>query len=100
MSTRAVQQGFAVQRRSNSLMKRLALLSAAVLSTGLVVPGLTASAATTPKVTNGCVTSVPDAGSSTPQKICYTLFQPAGTDAGHRVPPVFHSHGWGGSRTT
>jgi pimeloyl-ACP methyl ester carboxylesterase len=28
------------------------------------------------------------------------LFQPAGASAGHTVPLVFHSHGWGGSRTT
>ena len=78
---------------------RLALLAAAALSSGLLVPGLTASAAAAPKTTNGCVLSVPDAGSSTPQKICYSLFQPAGTDAKHRVPLVFHSHGWAGSRT-
>ena len=79
---------------------RLALLAAALVSAGLAVPAITADAAAAPKVTNGCVNSVPDAGSSTPQKICYTLFQPPGTDAKHRVPLVFHSHGWAGSRTT
>ncbi|MCU1622111.1 MAG: peptidase [Frankiales bacterium] len=82
-------------------MNRVALLSSATLAAGmLLVPGLTAQAAGAVKVTNACVNSVPDAGSSTPQKICYTLFQPPRTDADHRVPLIFHSHGWGGSRTT
>ncbi len=43
--------------------------------------------------------SVPDKDSTTPQKICYSLFKPAGADRAHPVPMVFHSHGWGGSRT-
>jgi pimeloyl-ACP methyl ester carboxylesterase len=43
--------------------------------------------------------SVPDQGKTTPQQICYSLFRPAGTDSAHRVPLIFHSHGWGGSRT-
>ncbi|MDX6220517.1 MAG: type transport system ATP-binding protein [Frankiales bacterium] len=82
-------------------MKRVALLSSAALAAGiLLAPGLTAQAAGTTKVTNSCILSVPDAGSTTPQKICYTLFQPPGTDPRHRVPLIFHSHGWGGSRTT
>jgi ABC-2 type transport system ATP-binding protein len=82
-------------------MKRVALLSSAALAAGiLLAPGLTAQAAGTTKVTNSCILSVPDAGSTTPQKICFTLFQPPGTDARHRVPLIFHSHGWGGSRTT
>lgn len=80
-------------------MKRAPLLlSAAALAAGVALaPHATAAGAV--KVTDGCVTSVPDAGSTTPQKICYTLFQPPGTDAKHRVPLIFHSHGWAGSRT-
>jgi len=71
--------------------------------------GLTAVVAATPvvahaaksvKTTNGCVTSVPDPGSTTPVKICYTLFQPPSASRTHKVPLIFHSHGWGGSRTT
>jgi pimeloyl-ACP methyl ester carboxylesterase len=32
-------------------------------------------------------------------QICYSLFKPEGASAGHTVPLIFHSHGWGGSRT-
>ncbi|MCU1594047.1 MAG: peptidase [Frankiales bacterium] len=78
-------------------MKRAALLATTALTAGLLAT--TAHAAAAPKVTNACVLSVPDEGSSTPQKICYTLFQPVGADSTHRVPLIFHSHGWGGSRT-
>jgi pimeloyl-ACP methyl ester carboxylesterase len=78
----------------------LALLSGAALVAGLLaVPALSANAAGKTTTTNACITSVPDKDSTTPQKICYTLFQPAGADARHRVPMVLHSHGWGGSRT-
>lgn len=51
-------------------------------------------------VVNGCITSVPEPGSTTPVKICYTTFEPAGASAQHPVPMIMHSHGWGGSRTT
>lgn len=79
---------------------RLALLSGAALVAGLLaVPAVSATAAAAPTVTNACITSVPDKDSTTPQKICYTLFQPVGANAKHPVPMVLHSHGWGGSRT-
>lgn len=32
--------------------------------------------------------------------VYYTLFKPNGADAAHKVPMIFHSHGWGGSRST
>jgi pimeloyl-ACP methyl ester carboxylesterase len=51
-------------------------------------------------VTDGCLDSVPEPGSTEPVAICYTVFRPAGADRTHRVPMVVHSHGWGGSRTT
>ena len=38
-------------------------------------PATSAVASTT---TNGCLTSVPDPGTSTPVQICYSLFKPAG----------------------
>jgi pimeloyl-ACP methyl ester carboxylesterase len=80
---------------------RLAVLSSAALLAGLLaVPAMSATAIAAPVVTNACINSVPDKDSTTPQKICYTLFQPAGTSAKRSVPLVFHSHGWGGSRTT
>ncbi len=87
-------------------MRKLAALA-------LVVPLLAvAPAATTPsyaapaappsgvKVVDDCVRSVPDPGSSTPVEICYSLFKPAGASRRHKVPMIWHSHGWGGSRTT
>lgn len=72
-----------------------------------VAPTVTASsyAAAAPaagavKVVEDCVTSVPDPGSSTPVQICYSLFKPAGASRRKPVPMIWHSHGWGGSRTT
>lgn len=51
-------------------------------------------------VTNGCLQSVPDPGTTTKVKICYTIFKPATATRQHPVPFIMHSHGWGGSRTT
>jgi hypothetical protein len=50
--------------------------------------------------TDGCLTSVPDPGTTAPVDICFTLFRPAGATKDRPVPMVLHSHGWGGSRTT
>ena len=80
--------------------KILAAVGALALAgTAAAVPSLasTASPATT---TNACIDSVPEPGTTDPVQICYSLFKPAGADAHHRVPLIFHSHGWGGSRTT
>ena len=41
---------------------------------------------------------MPEPGTTTPVRICYSLFKPAGASSAH-VPLIFHSHGWGGSRT-
>ena len=78
---------------------RVALISAALLTSALAVPSLAAtpSKATT---TNACIKSVPELGTTEPVSICYSLFKPAGADAAHKVPMIFHSHGWGGSRET
>ncbi|MEO6204722.1 MAG: alpha/beta fold hydrolase, partial [Mycobacteriales bacterium] len=82
-------------------MKRRALTPVFVLAAaGLLAAGLPAIAAAGPTTTNACVMSVPDKGATAPQKICYSLHKPAGADKAHKVPMVFHSHGWGGSRTT
>lgn len=51
-------------------------------------------------VTDGCLASVPDPGTTAPVKICYTLFRPAAATKRHQVPLIMHSHGWAGSRTT
>jgi ABC-2 type transport system ATP-binding protein len=76
-----------------------AAASAAAISAALISP-IVSHAAGTVATTNGCVTSVPEPGSTTPVQICYTLFQPPTASAAHKTPLIFHSHGWGGSRTT
>ena len=81
--------------------KLLAALGALTLaSTAAAVPSLAAAKGDAATTTNACVNSVPEPGSSTPVRICYSLFKPASANAHHRVPLIFHSHGWGGSRTT
>jgi ABC-2 type transport system ATP-binding protein len=80
-----------------------ASLTSCLAAAALVPFGPTAAAAPksqAPTVTNDCITSVPDPGTTAPVQICYTIFKPAGADKGHRVPVLMHSHGWGGSRTT
>ena len=52
------------------------------------------------RTVNACLESVPDPGTTQPVQICYTLFKPAGATRKRPVPMIFHSHGWGGSRTT
>ena len=93
----------------------LAVASLAVLPTSTEASTATAAPQSTaetraekgrakkPKVTDGCLTSVPDPGSTTPVEICYTIFRPARARAGakksRKLPMLMHSHGWGGSRT-
>ncbi|TDW22929.1 CocE/NonD family hydrolase [Kribbella kalugense] len=78
-------------------MRRRVLALAGVIAL-LLSPVVPAAAAST--VTNGCVASVPEPGTTTPVRICYSLFKPSTASAQHTVPLIFHSHGWGGSRTT
>jgi pimeloyl-ACP methyl ester carboxylesterase len=80
--------------------RRLLAATAATALLGGLALAVPSSAAAEPVVTDGCLASVPEPQSSAPVQICYTLFQPAGADARHPVPLIFHSHGWGGSRTT
>jgi ABC-2 type transport system ATP-binding protein len=83
------------RRQAARIACTLALLATAVL------PAQAASAVATAAVTttNGCVESVPEPGTAVPVRICYSLFKPDGASAQHTVPLIFHSHGWGGSRT-
>ncbi|HVV75422.1 MAG TPA: alpha/beta hydrolase [Mycobacteriales bacterium] len=74
------------------------ITTALSVAAALAAPG--AGAAAGPITTNGCVLSVPDPGSTTPVQICYSLFRPADASPSHKVPLIFHSHGWGGSRVT
>jgi len=82
------------------------VLSVAATATSLLgsaAPGAAAAAQPEqvgPRVSNGCIDSVPEPGTSEPVRICYTLFRPEGASRTDRVPMVMHSHGWGGSRTT
>jgi ABC-2 type transport system ATP-binding protein len=76
---------------------RILLAGGALVAAVLAVPSL---ASGTPVTTNGCIDSVPEPGTTTPVQICYSLFQPADASRDHQVPLIFHSHGWGGSRTT
>ena len=80
--------------------RALVALVGTSLTAAAVVTPLVASAAKSVTTTNGCVTSVPEPGSSTPTQICYSLFQPPTATVDHPTPLIFHSHGWGGSRTT
>jgi ABC-2 type transport system ATP-binding protein len=75
-------------------------LSAVPTHTAAQAADSAASSAGNVRVTNGCLTSVPDPGSTEKVKICYTIFRPATASRSHKVPFIMHSHGWGGSRTT
>ncbi|WP_304802309.1 alpha/beta fold hydrolase [Nocardioides sp.] len=94
-------------------LRKTAVTLTALLTTGLVAPvvapsadavvvrpALAAAAKAGPTKTDGCLKSVPEPGSTTPVKICYSIFKPAGATARKRVPMLMHSHGWGGSRVT
>ncbi|MGH3369934.1 MAG: CocE/NonD family hydrolase [Nocardioidaceae bacterium] len=76
-----------------------ATLAAVLAAAGPVVSSSPATGVTGPRVTHGCLASVPEPGTSEPVKICYTVFRPQGADRDHRVPMIMHSHGWAGSRT-
>lgn len=82
--------------------RRVAVASAlaGLLAAGLPAVLSPATAQTGPQVTNGCVRSVPEPGTTQKVSICFTLFRPKGATRSHKVPMIFHSHGWAGSRTT
>jgi ABC-2 type transport system ATP-binding protein len=71
----------------------------AVLAAGLPAVTSSASAQVGPKVTHGCVDSVPEPGTIQKVSICYTVFKPKGASRTRKVPMILHSHGWAGSRT-
>lgn len=81
-------------------VRRIAALATATVA-GLAPLAVVAPspAATAPTVTNGCIDSRAEPGTSEPVRICYTLFRPAGATSAKPVPMVMHSHGWGGQRT-
>lgn len=81
--------------------RRACALSAAVLAGVLAGPAVAAepSAAPAPTTTDGCLSSVPDPGTTEPVQICYSIHKPAGASRDAKVPMVLHSHGWGGSRS-
>ncbi len=73
------------------------------LVVSLVVAGLLGTVPTAEaaghSVEHGHVLSVPETPGGPPVKIHYSLFKPELADS-EDVPVIFHSHGWGGSRTT
>lgn len=82
--------------RLGTALGTAAAVAAATLA-AVPAPSTAAPLATT---TDGCLTSVPDPGTTDPVQICYTVFKPRGASRRHPVPMLMHSHGWGGSRTT
>jgi ABC-2 type transport system ATP-binding protein len=78
---------------------------ALALVAGALVAGLVAApsgSATEPHTaTDGCIASVPETDplEPGPVDICFTLFKPGTASKDAKAPMVFHSHGWGGSRT-
>ncbi len=82
--------------------RRVAVASALAALLAAALPALSspATAQVGPRVTNDCLKSVPEPGTTESVQICYTLFQPKGATRRHKVPMIFHSHGWAGSRTT
>ena len=91
-------------RRATALATAAATLATLGLTTlgsgGLSATPAYAAAAEGVRVTDGCVSSVPEPGTDEQVRICYSLFRPAGATKRRPVPMIMHSHGWGGSRTT
>jgi alpha-beta hydrolase superfamily lysophospholipase len=79
------------------MLRARVLIAACLAVAGLAI--LPSAQAEGPTVIDGCIESVPEPGTTDPVPICYSIHRPAGADADHPVPMVFHSHGWGGSRT-
>ncbi|MQA99474.1 MAG: peptidase S15 [Actinobacteria bacterium] len=73
-----------------------------VLSLGLVAGAVSAPAPAGAQeahtAEDATIESVPDASGAV--TIHFTVFKPAGASPANQVPVIFHSHGWGGSRST
>lgn len=80
------------------LVATVALALAAAAAVVGVSPAPSAAGIPRATVTHDCVSSVPGPNSTSPVAICYSLFKPATASSSRRVPLLFHSHGWGGSR--
>jgi ABC-2 type transport system ATP-binding protein len=88
-------------RIATTVVTGLALAAASLTGVTTTAPAATAAtAATGVRITNGCLRSVPEPGSTEPVEICYSIFRPDGATRTARVPMIMHSHGWGGSRAT
>lgn len=66
--------------------------------TALGLPASASAQEAEPTTTDGCVASVPEAGSTEQVQICYSIHRPAGSSALAPVPVVMTSHGFGGTR--
>lgn len=97
-----------MRRTAPIVLPAVTAAMSAALAAALVVPAAQAAPAevvapaarVASTTTDGCLTSVPDPGTTEPVQICYSVFRPAGATARRPVPMVMHSHGWGGSRYT
>ena len=79
------------------MKSRIALaVGAGLVAASLSSVPLGSAQAAPATTTDGCVTSVPEPGSTEKVKICYTIFRPAGASSTPQVPFIMHSHGWGG----
>ena len=94
--------------RRTTRATRTVVATALAAALGLTTLGVTTGAPATARtskaanvVTDGCLDSVPEPGETEPVQICWTLFRPGiATGKKTKVPLVFQSHGWGGSRWT
>lgn len=75
---------------------RFPVLLASVMLATLLAPLASAASASS---TDGCFTSVPDPGTTTPVQICYTIHKPGVASASTPVPVLLEGHGWAGSRS-
>jgi ABC-2 type transport system ATP-binding protein len=83
-------------RRLTGFLVAAGVAATTVLTATTPTPAIASAG---PRVIDGCITSVPDPGTTAPVPICYTLFRPAYATRKSPVPVIMHSHGWGGSRT-
>lgn len=93
-------QAMNIRRSAAIAFSALGLTAAGLATVPATVTAANAVSIAMPRTINGCVTSVPEPGTTEPVEICYSIFKPAKASRKHKVPFIMHSHGWGGSRTT
>ena len=74
-------------RRRHAAFRVTAALT--LLASATLLPATAQGANSAVVTTNGCIASVPEPGTATPVRICYSLFQPEGASARKTVPLIF-----------